>query len=337
MIGVMKAPVDAVVWLKPPILLDGTLAGQSFKVRINNRAMTLTLPLESAELDDPARPPTIPRFPPPKLAEGFNRGPVENRAVAVRDDREVAAGAIRLRFNDADMRSKLDPDNRRAGDRFDAIEGFLGGVEPWLTTVRDWLYAWAVRPGHALRVRPSPEFRFALPDRPERGTEDGGGSHGIIVIGERPATPSEWTSALRAASAGEGLPLPYRLLFEAIQHRTAREPRNAVITANSAAEAALGEAARRGLKAAGWTASDAKEILKGANGIIDLYRVCSALPDRPPVSIGQVKSKLAGPRNLAAHEGKDPAPEVVGAAIQTSVKIVTTARLPRPEPAIDRQ
>ncbi|MGD1059155.1 MAG: hypothetical protein ABR992_17285 [Solirubrobacteraceae bacterium] len=327
----MKAPVDAVVWLKPPILLDGTLAGQSFKVRMNNRAMTLTLPLESVEREEPRRPSTIPPFPPPDLAEGFNRGSAASRVSRAIAEHELSAGAMRLRFSDAPMRRKLDSVYRHALSRFDATEDFLNAVESWLSTVRDWLYAWAARPGHELLIPPRPEFRLALPNQPERGTVGGGGSITVIVLGERAATRVEWESALRAASAGERLPLPYRLLSEAIAHRTGLEPRNAVITACSAAEVALGELARAGLKAAGWPPSETKEILKTANGLIDLYRVCAALPDRPPVSIGEVMSKLANPRNLAAHEGKDPGGEVVGDAIVTSTKIVRISPLPRPE------
>lgn len=319
----MNAPVDAIVWLKPPIMVDASLAGQTFKVRINNRAMTLTLPLENAEREEPSRPSTIPPFPSPKLAEGFNRGATASRVSGGTGEHELAVGAIRLRFSDAEMRRNL--------GSFRATEDFSNAVDSWLSTVRDWLYAWAARPGHDFRIPAKPEFTLALPDKPEHGTESGGGSYSLIVIGERAATPEEWQSAIRAASADESLPLPYKLLSEAVLHRTGGESRNAVITACSAAEVALGEVARSGLEAAGWTSKQTKAILARANGLIDLYRVCAALPNRPSVSIGEAMNKLANPRNLAAHEGADPKDDAVGGAIETASKFVRSTPLPRPE------
>jgi hypothetical protein len=319
----MEDPVDAIVWLKPPIMVDASLAGQTFTVRINDRVMSLTLPLESAELEEPPQPSTIPPFPSPKLADGFSRGAAATRVGSGTGDHELAAGAIRLQFSDAEMRRNL--------GSFRATEDFVNAVDSWLSIVRDWLYSWAACPGHDFRIPAKPEFRLALPDNPEHGTESGGGSYSLIVIGERPATPEEWQSAIRAASAHENLPLPYKLLSEAVLHRAGGESRNAVITACSAGEVALGEVARSGLEAAGWNPKQTKAILASANGLIDLYRVCAGLPDRPPVSIGEAMNKLASPRNLAAHEGADPDDAAVGGAIETASKIVRTTPLPRPQ------
>lgn len=322
----MTAPVDGIVWLKPPIMVDAALAGESYKVEINKRPTTLTLPTESAELEELDGPPAIPDFPPPPLADGFARGTAQARIVSGTGDHELAAGAVRLQWHDPELGEAVG---------FHGTEGFSDAVDAWVSTVRDWLYAWAARPGHEIRIRPTPVFRLAFPDDPERGTESGGGSPGVIVLGERAATREEWESALRAASAGEGLPLPYKLLSEAILHNSRREPRHTVITACSAAEVALGEAARAGLKTAGWKANEIKQMLKGANGLIDLYRVCAALPAGLPVSIGQTMAKLAGPRNDAAHDGVTPDRETAAQAIRTAKALVGISPLPTTEAFVE--
>ena len=105
----------------------------------------------------------------------------------------------------------------------------------------------------------------------------------------------------------------------------------AVITATSAAEVALSEAATRGLEHAGRSARETRAILKGVNGLIDLYRVNSAFPAGLPVSLGRVMTKLAVPRNEAAHAGATPRQGVVGEAIGTAKALVMIAPVPTPD------
>ncbi len=125
--------------------------------------------------------------------------------------------------------------------------------------------------------------------------------------------------------------MPHKLLAEAILHNAQGEHRHAVITATSAAELALSEAAMRGLEDAGRSAREAKIVLKGVNGLIDLYRLNSAFPAGLPVSLGQVMNKLATPRNEAAHAGATPTQEVVGEAIGTAKAMVMIAPVPSPD------
>lgn len=318
--------IEAVVWLDPPISVEGSVAGASFPVRIGGQQMTLDVPLDGAQQIEHSRTEgcPIPRFTTAPLADALAPGTSASSRVSIGFPEDVLAiEAIRLRWHDDALHERFKEDG--------ATYDFSVTLGNWLSTVRDWLFAWAgARPGREIRHDPPPVFRLVAQNR--LGTvHSGGGRTGVFVIGERRATAVEWAAALRAASAPWELPLPHKLLAEAILHNAQGEYRHAVITATSAAEVALSEAATRGLEHAGRSARDVKAILKGVNGLIDLYRVNSAFPAGLPVSLGQVMIKLATPRNEAAHAGATPSQGVVGEAIGTAKAMVMIAPLPTPD------
>jgi hypothetical protein len=315
--------VEAVVWLDPPISVERSVAGRSLSVRIGGQQMTLDVPLDGAQQIEHSRTEgsPIPTFATPPLADALATGTSTSSRVSIGFPEDVLAiEAIRLRWHDGALHERL----KEGGATYD----FSVTLGDWLSTVRDWLFAWAgARPGREIRHDPPPVFRLVV------GTtvHSGGGRTGVFVVGERRATALEWAAALRAASAPRGLPLPHKLLAEAILHNAQGEHRHAVITATSAAEVALSEAATRGLEQAGRSAREAKAVLKGVNGLIELYRVNAAFPAGLAVSLGQVMTKLATPRNEAAHAGATPSQEVVGEAIGTAKAMVMIAPLPTPE------
>jgi len=319
--------IEAVVWLDPPILVECSVAGVSLPVRIGDQQMTLDVPLDGAQQIEHSRKEgsPIPSFATPPLADALAAGTSTSSRVSIGfPDDVLAIEAIRLRWHGDALHVRLKEDG--------ATYDFSVTLGSWLSTVRDWLFAWAgAWPGREIRHDPPPVFRLVIRDRLGASVHSGGGRTGVFVVGERRATAVEWTAALRAASAPRELPLPHKLLAEAILHNAQCEHRHAVITATSAAEVALSEAATRGLEHAGRSAREAKAILKGVNGLIELYRVNAAFPARLPVSLGQVMTKLATPRNEAAHAGATPSQEVVGEAIGTAKAMVMITPLPTPE------
>jgi hypothetical protein len=325
--AVDMAAVEAIVWLDPPISVEGSVAGMSFPVRIEGQQMTLDVPLDGSEQIEHSRTEghPIPRFATSPLADALAAGTSTSSSVSIGFPKDVLAiEAIRLRWRDDALHERF----KEVGAKYD----FSTRLRSWLLTVRDWLFAWAgARPGREIRHDPPPVFRLVV--RSQSGTDvyTGGGRTGVFVVGERRATAVEWAAALRAASAPRELPLPRKLLAEAILHNAQGEYRHAVIIATSAAEVALSEAAMRGLEHAGRSAKEAKAILKGVNGLIDLYRINAAFPQGLPVSLGRVMTKLARPRNEAAHEGATPSQGVVGEAIGTAKALATIAPLPTPE------
>jgi hypothetical protein len=325
---VSPSGIETVVWLDPPILVEGAIAGVSFTVRIGGQQMTLDMPLEGARQIEHSRKEgsPIPRFATPPLAHSLAAGTSTSSRVSIGFPEEVLAiEAIRLRWHDDALHERFKADG--------ATYDFSVTLGNWFSTVRDWLFAWAgARPGREIRHDPPPQFRLVVRD--QVGTDvlhSGGGRTGVFVVGERRATGPEWAAALRAASASRQLPLPHKLLSESILHNAQGEYRHAVITAASAAEVALSEAATRGLEHAGRSARETRAILRGVNGLIDLYRVNSAIPAGLPVSLGRVMTKLAVPRNEAAHAGATPAQVVVGEAIGTAKALVMIAPVPTPD------
>jgi hypothetical protein len=319
--------VEAVVWLDPPILVEGSVAGMSFPVRIGGQQMTLYVPLDGAQQIEHSRKEghPIPRFATSPLADALATGTSASSSVSIGFPEDVLAiEAIRLQWRDGALHECF----KEVGATYD----FSVRLGRWLSAVRDWLFAWAgARPGREIRHDPPPVFRLAVRDQSGTDVYSGGGRTGVFVLGERRATAVEWAAALRAASAPRELPLPRKLLAEAILHNAQGEHRHAVITATSAAEVALSEAATRGLEHAGRSAKEAKAILKGVNGLIDLYRINAAFAQGLPVSLGRVMTKLARPRNEAAHEGATPGQAVAGDAIGTAKALVMIAPLPTPE------
>ncbi len=106
--------------------------------------------------------------------------------------------------------------------------------------------------------------------------------------------------------------------------------RHSVITSASAAEVALAQAVRTNFEGIGWAERDVTELLKGASGIVDLYRLVAA-ERQLPVSVMQVRDQLAAPRNRGAHGGESPTGGVVRSAIRTARELLSVSPLPVPE------
>jgi hypothetical protein len=317
--------IDALVGIEPPILLHRTIAGRSYDVRIGGRPMTLTLPsegLDSIVLSTGRADPPSRTFPEPPLADGFTRGArMHLRSTTPVPKQVLALDAVRLRCNDREFAETLghvgDPDLSEA-------------VGDWLDIVRDWLAAWSRNPRSHAERRSRPSVLAALIDHPDRGPIGLGGPMPVVVLGgERASTPSEWKAAITAASRGDALPLPHRLLAEAIVHAFRAESRHAVISACGAAEVALADAARGRLADAGHSDRQITEILKTVAGVVDLYRL-NATQGTLKVSFGATLSQLAGPRNLAAHDGKTPDDRTVRRAIKTAKALLDVSPLPEP-------
>jgi hypothetical protein len=157
-----------------------------------------------------------------------------------------------------------------------------------------------------------------------------------ILTGQRTASTAEITGAFVAASRGEQLPLEHQLFNEAMLYAYRGQNRHAVISACSAAEVALSQEARRRLAAAGRTPKEVKEILKGTAGVVELYRLNASRRKGPVVSIGQVMSGLAGPRNQAVHAGEALDADVARGAIQTARALLAVSPLPGPRSLAQR-
>jgi hypothetical protein len=150
-------------------------------------------------------------------------------------------------------------------------------------------------------------------------------------MGERAYTAWELRAAFAAASSGIGLPLPRRLLADAIVRNSRDEHRYAVITACSAVEVALSESAAAALTDAGRSKREVEDILNGVSGAVELYWLNAGRDGGLPVSIGRVMSQLAGPRNRAVHAGETPVADTARDAIRTAKALIEVSPLPRPQ------
>jgi integrase len=189
--------IEAIVWLDPPILVEGSVAGVSFPVRIGGQQMTLDVPLDGAQQIEHSRKEgsPIPRFAISPLDDALAAGTSTSSSVSIGFPEGVLAiEAIRLRWHDYTLHERF----KEVGATYD----FSMRVGRWLSTVRDWLFAWAgARPGHEIRHDPPPVFRLVVQGRLGTNVHSGGGRTGVFVIGERRATALEWSAALGAASA----------------------------------------------------------------------------------------------------------------------------------------
>jgi hypothetical protein len=230
---------------------------------------------------------------------------------------------VRLRWRDTSL--------EHAAGEFVSDRNFAEELGTWLSTVRDWLSAWSHNVRERALLEPTPRVRVALMDDPDAGTVSSGGTRPVFVLGERASTPVELRAAFVAASSGIPLPLPRKLLAEAIVHAARHEHRHAVISACSAAEVALSESARAVLAGAGRTDDEIAEILGGVNGVVELYRLNASRPTSPRVSIRRVMDQLARPRNRAVHEGDEPDQETAQRAIRTALALLEVSPLPQPQ------
>jgi hypothetical protein len=318
--------VDALAWIDPPLLTHRTIAGRSYEVLIGDRATALTLPSEGPDnLSWPSSPRGPTRtFPRPPLARAITHG-VEMHSTSERAlPREIlAVDNVRLRWSDISL--------EHAAGEFGSERNLAEELGTWLSTVRDWLSVWSHNVRERAQLEPTPRVRVALANDPDAGTVSGGGTRPVFILGERASTPVELRAAFAAASSGTALPLPRKLLSEAIVHAARHEHRHAVISACSAAEVVLSESASGALAGAGRTDDEISDILAGVNGVVELYRLNASRPAGLGVSIRRVMDQLARPRNRAVHEGGEPDQETARRAIRTAVALLEISPFPSPQ------
>ncbi|MDQ2743007.1 MAG: hypothetical protein M3Z66_12030 [Chloroflexota bacterium] len=318
--------LDAIVWLDQPVLVQRTLAGHSYDVRIGGRPMLLTLPKDGPTQVARSQnngPSAIPSFPPPSLTSALNP---KIRAVTSLSlpvpPQVLAVAALRLRWDDDKLESTL--------EELGGTKDFAVVLKVWLTTVQDWLAAWSGNVRERVHREGPPHFRVAAVRKPEAPAAGGGGLIPVIVQGQRSFTADEIRGSFAAASGGFPLPLEHQLIGEAAVLAARGATREAVIAACSAAEVALSGAAMRALLRTGTSDRHAKSILKGVSGVVELYRLNAARRGGLPVSIGNVLANLAGPRNDAVHAGDELNADVARRALDTARKLVSVSALPPP-------
>jgi hypothetical protein len=317
---------DVIVWLDPPILLAPEVAGRSWGVRVDGAEMDLFTPVESRESlthrQESLSTGPIPRFPAPPL--------VDRLVTEVRTHASLSFGvpagilapaALRLRCSEPGISAALG--ERDGRQRFSTIMG------DWLAIVRDWLAAWSGNVRETVEHEGTPAI-LAATEGDQTYFGGAGGTTIVLVQNQRPSSLSEWDAALRAASSGVDLPLEHQLIAEAVVQAHRRQHRHSVISAASATEVALARSAKAQLARLGWPEQDIEELLKGTNGILDLYRLLAARRHLP-VSIRRVRDQLADPRNRAVHGGESPERQTVERAIRTARELLSASPLPTPE------
>jgi hypothetical protein len=320
---------DAVAWLDPPLLVSRRLAGTSYDVRIAGKATILTLPATGPSkltMSEGHPPRETPEFPPPKLAEPIVSGVHIQITSSTRIPKApLIVDAIRLRWKDRTRTQQIRKSNHYGDREFDVDLG------AWLSLAREWLAAWRGGVRRPATLEPTPIIRMASSAYGGSIGDGGNSPPGVYLGGGRIIlTPAELRGAFAAASIGEPLPLEHQLLNEAVAYAAARHRRHAVISACSAAEVALSKSVRRLLDTAGRTEKEVAEVLKPVRGVSELYRLNAARKGNLPVSLGEVIDRLCGPRNLAAHAGREPSDETVRGAIQTARALLMLSPLPTP-------
>jgi hypothetical protein len=317
--------IDSIAWLDWPLLVVSSLAGRSFDIRIADRPTVLTLPKEgppSFGAPSPAPSPSFPTFPPPGLAEPVVGS--DSRFVlslTTPEDAFVVEG-VRLRWYDDDFARSI---TTRAN-----VARFSQQVGDWLSVVREWLEAWSGGRPSSIRREASPLVRLVMSHNPDAGEFRAGGQAPLIVQHMRIFTADELRAAFAAASRGLRLPLEYQLLGDARLSAAHDEHRHAVINACSAAEVGLAQSLRGALARAKRTEKEITATLK-VSGVVELYRAHALRRPPLPVSIGEVMSHLAGPRNRAVHEAQALDRAAAYKAIATARDLLdAVSSLPRP-------
>lgn len=322
-----SGPIEAIVSLDPPIMLHGALRGQSYAVRVGGNPMTLFLPLKGVSQVQRGGPTSdhldIPEFPAPPVAGGFTPKVYAGSTIAqVVKDEVLAATALRLRSDAAVHPSPFND--------WGITEEFLALVTKWLATVRDWLAAWSGNARDTVEHDPRPVLQVVRLDEPNEPRLAAGGRTPVIFIDQQASGSDEWRAALEAASQECPVPLQHRLLAEARMHAARQHNRQAVISACTAAEVALAQAAEIALLSAGRPADDVADMLKRTSGLADLFRLNATENSLADCSYGRALHQLAEPRNRATHGGETPNLETVQRAIRTAGLILAVSPLPRP-------
>ena len=323
----MKGDIfDAVVWTDPPLIVSRKTPRGPYAVRIADKATRVWLPLRGPReirerVGRSARRP-MPEFPAPQLAGPVRKGLwMESGSSALMPQRPLIIEAFRLRWHDP----------QRTGDEdgpWRPGQGFDDDVAPWLSLVRDWLAAWRHEERGEVPQQPTPRIRMGRVGG-RMVLHGGDNATGGVHLARRPiSTPSELRAAFAAASSALELPTEYALYGEALAYAAGGRYREAVISACGAVEVALAGCADALLAKAGRNEDERGELLDRVSGVVDLYRLSATTSEGLPVSLGQVKNRLAGPRNNAAHRGQAPSEETVRLAIETARKMLNISPLP---------
>jgi serine/threonine protein kinase len=127
------------------------------------------------------------------------------------------------------------------------------------------------------------------------------------------------------------LPADHRFLMQAIMALAESDYRRAAIDAGTASEVALAWAISDLLDAKGVPQEFIENLILRANGIDGLFSQYLFLGNAAPVSgtseisIGSLRSQLAGVRNKAAHAGTTPSADEATRAVEIAHSIVTAA------------
>jgi hypothetical protein len=197
----------------------------------------------------------------------------------------------------------------------------------WFRMVQEWASAWSHEP-----LRDSDRSYGSAVTIP---TGDGflTGSGGIlsrVFFGAQALRPDQVSGAFRRASRGDRLPVEHLMLLSATEAQNDGDFRRVVIDAATAAEVALSSYIADHLRGRKLGSEFIDEMIKDANGLVNLHSLCTKLGGVPGVSKGKVREELANVRNHAAHRGRIPGPAEAEIARQHAEILV---RKLRPLPA----
>lgn len=216
----------------------------------------------------------------------------------------------------------------RSGGSIQASGDMLAhNIDSWLELVTDWLAVWSGQPVHqrlpseALKISGEQlELWATVEDATQFARIEGRGPVSLMPLPGEPVSYGQWKRATEFATNGTPPPLQYLLLRQAHQELFREESRRSVVEAGTAAELALSEALHAELCAIGGQQL-AEAVLASVRGIGALSELawraglCMSSPD-------EIRSKLAGPRNRAAHKAEDPSHEVAQQAVDVAEDVV---------------
>lgn len=288
------------ILLPSELLVSDDALGQTYAAEIDGASLQFALPQVGGEIPDHLR-----------MPDGYE-------ALQVLTRNELGSWGYKTNSNESSSTWAV---VEMAFTCEGATPGNFLAFEAWFRNAREWVCAAKRLPleiisgGHT-------EYRLVRE----------GARQGLVVpqtrslvVGLIGGSRSDIESAFQRASRGDRAPLQHRLLLEAASALVVRDWRRAVIDAGSAAEVALAAVITKKLSAANFPPDAIRLAIKNMNGVDRLLEVCLAIGDLGDVSLGRTRSKLAGPRNLAAHAGVEPTPEAARDAIHCAREIVQAA------------
>ena len=318
----MTLLIDTVVRIEPPIKATREVAGKEYRIRLPTGPATIVLSVEPRDqaAGGGAVPVTWPTFPgkvlPPVLRPVGYRVGTSAQLLPSAGQFDIEAMRCRLKVDE----SVTDP----TSFEWPMTIGVAFGA--WLQKAREWIGAWNGMPQADLTRRMHP-YMEAIYRKDGIWVRIGIGSGDVSMIfpGHPLVRPPALFGAFDAASAGMELPLQHRLLETARVHLLLEDHRSCTIDACCAAEVALSNAVIESMKRnRGLSDREAKDFVVSAHGVVDVFRLYLAACGSA-VSEGQVKGRLAGPRNRAAHEGDELSKDDAEAALETAKKLITEA------------